>query len=163
MSNLLNSERKGFAITFEIMMCMVLFAFVCSVTIYFAEVFQTERYFADVTSSTCQEAVRYGGNASRAYRIQVKDTDIETNANRQLAYLNGAHGGKGYILSSVGGDGRYIDVSDYPDAHGNVTVRLQFQIGDYGWGNLARAFGAGGTVRQEISLPTLMQTGRLIQ
>ena len=44
----LTSDRQGFAISFEIMMTMIMVTLVCSVTAYFAQVFEMERYFADV-------------------------------------------------------------------------------------------------------------------
>ena len=82
----LDEEREGFAISFEIMMTMFMVALVVSVTVYFAQVFQLERYFADVTSSTCAMASRYGGNESKAYKIQVKISGIQEKT-RETVYI----------------------------------------------------------------------------
>lgn len=156
----LDEEREGFAISFEIMMTMFMVALVVSVTVYFAQVFQLERYFADVTSSTCAMASRYGGNESKAYKIQVKKGSIEDNANLQLQYINNTN--PGVALQAVDG-GKFISVSDYPDSANNVEVKLSYKLGQIGWGAVANIVSPDNAVVQTFKLPSLMQTGRLIR
>lgn len=157
----LNKERGGFHISFEIIACMMLFAAVVFVTIYFTELFETERYFANVTSSTCQMACRYGGNNSKAYAVQVKNGTIEDNANYQLRYIQSQQANsknKGANLVPI--NGKYISVSDEPASDGTITVRLSYKLGDHGLSWVLQKFG-NGQVNQEFKLPTLMQSGKL--
>lgn len=160
MKSYLRSDRNGFAISFEIMMTMIMVTLVCSATAYFAQVFEMERYFADVSSSTCVMASRYGGNESKAYKIQVKKGTIEDNANAQLALIN-KHA-KGVALQSPGNDGKFITVSDYPDKNNNVKVTVSYKVGNIGWGALVN-FVSPGTMQHTFVVPSLMQSGKLIR
>lgn len=156
----LNSDRDGFAISFEIMMTMIMVTLVCSVTAYFAQVFETERYFADVASSTCIMASRYGGNSSKAYKIQVNKGTIADNANKQLEYINSRN--SSISISPAGSDGKYIYVSSYPDSNNNVTVSISYKLGNIGWGALASLVSPG-SMRHTFTVPSLMQSGMLIR
>lgn len=156
----LTSDRQGFAISFEIMMTMIMVTLVCSVTAYFAQVFEMERYFADVSASTCVMASRYGGNDSKAYKIQVNKGTIEENANAQLALINA--NSKGVALQSPNGDGRYISVSNFPDKNNNVTVSVSYKLGNIGWGRLASIVSPG-VMTHTFVIPSLMQSGKLIR
>lgn len=162
MKRLMNTERSGFAITFEIMMTTLLVALVCSVTTYFAQAFELERFFADVTSSTCVMASRYGGNESNAYKIQVgSNSNIEDTANSMLIYVaSHSSGSSSFVHLNGNSNGKYITVSDYPDKNGNVTVRLSYSISPAT--GLASAFSIKNTVNQSFTLPSIMQSGRLL-
>lgn len=160
MINRLNEQRKGFAITFEIMLTMLLVTIVTSATVYFAQVFETERYFAEVASSTCVMASRYGGNDSNAYKIQVRRGTIADTANRHLAYINSVN--KAIELRSPNGDGKFISVSNYPDANNNVTVTVEYKIGGIGWAQLADILHPL-EMRHTFVVPSLMQSGKLIR
>lgn len=159
----LERDRHGFAISYEICMTMFLTAVVVCVTIYFAQVFQMQRYFADVTSSTCVMASRYGGNDSKAYQIQVgTNTTIEDNANAQLHYIQDMN--DNVRFDAVGDGGKYITVSNKPDANGMVHVKMNYRLGDIGWKalqDIVSVTPAEGIV-QEFDLPTLMQKGLLL-
>lgn len=156
----LDRDRQGFAISFEIMMTMIMVTLVCSVTAYFAQVFEMERYFADVSASTCVMASRYGGNDSKAYKIQVKKGTIEDNANAQLALIN-SHC-KNVSLVSPDGNGKFISVSSFPDSNNNVSVAVSYKLGNIGWGRLVNIVSPG-TITHRFVVPSLMQTGKLIR
>ena len=172
MKNVLNQEREGFAVTFEIILTMLLIAAISSLTIYFVQVMELERYFADVTASTCSMASRYGGSESTAYKIQVSQrasggngvgkANIQDNANYQLAYVNSKYKAiyNANVLEPV--DGKYITVSSYPDANGNVQVRLQYRIGGCSWGSLLNVMAGPATIDQTFNMPSLMQRGKLV-
>lgn len=167
-----NDERPGFAITFEIMMVTLLAATVISIIIYFIEVMNVERFFFDVTASTCTAASRYGGDKSRAYYFQVESNNngsikhaktISENADLFLSSIAARSDREtgGYVFDPV--DGRYIIVSDAPDENGYVTVQLQYRLGKYGWGAIAeRLIPDGGNIVHTIQLQTLMQSGALL-
>ena len=176
MKNYVNQERNGFAISYEICMCLMLFAVVVPMTIYFAELFETERYFANVTSATCQMASRFGGNNSKAYQIQVgKDAGtISQNANTQLLYIQNRQAAASKTKTSSGdvdysgamlvpqNGNEYITVSD-PDSDGNIEVKLSYRLGSHGWGTVGQwATGNNAQVTQTFKLPTLMQSGKLM-
>lgn len=160
----LNQERCGFAITFEICLTIMLTAAVSLTMAYFVNAFQIQRYFADVTASTCTMASRYGGNSSKAYQIQVKRGSIQSNANAQLAYINS----KSTLVHLVpGAGGQYITVSEHPDANNCVTVKLSYRLAHIGGytdptNNYTGAYDAGDRdITQTFKLPSLMQSGRL--
>ena len=157
----MDGDRGGFAISFEICMTMLIVAFVASVTIYFAQVFELQRYFADVTASTCTMASRYGGNESTAYKIQVGQGSIEDNANLMLSYLNNQN--ESVAFQTVDSSGKFISVSDYPDDNGNVQVSMAYKLGNIGWGALANIVSPSGTITMSFELPSLIQTGKLIR
>lgn len=157
----LESDRRSFAISFELMLSMLLLVWVCSVTIYFAQVFQTQRYFADVTASTCTMAARYGGNYSRVYQLQVGGGTIQDNANKQLQYLNTR-------ANPNHRDGLFdanITVSPQtPDGSGKVKVVLTYKLKSWGSGSMKalEVLGLGGKeITQTFELPSLVQRGRL--
>lgn len=157
----LDEDRGGFAISFEICMTMLIVAIVASVTIYFAQVFELQRYFADVTASTCTMASRYGGNESNAYKIQVGKGSIEDNANLLLEYLNSQN--ESIAFQTVGSDGKFITVADYPDSNGNVQVAMCYELGDIGWGAVADIVSPSNAISMSFELPSLVQTGKLIR
>lgn len=172
MNKILNQEREGFAITFEIICTMLLIAAISSLTIYFVQVMELERYFADVTSSTCSMASRYGGSESMAYKIQVSQrsgggngvgkANIQDNANYQLAYVNSKYRAiyNANVLEPV--NGKYITVSNYPDENGNVRVSLNYRIGGCSWGKLVNVMAGPATINQTFDMPSLMQRGKLV-
>ncbi len=158
--SLINKERCGFAISFEIILTMLMVTFVVSATTYFSQVFELERYFADVASSTCAMASRYGGNNSNAYRIQVAQGSIADNANAQLAYINSHN--KFVALKPIGSSGRFISVSEEPDSANNVTVTLAYRVGGIQWGALT-ALISPGEMKNTFVVPSLVQMGKLIR
>lgn len=113
-SNVLDKERKGFAITFEIMMVSLLLVFAVSVIIYFCEVMNTQRFFYDVTTSTCTAASRYGGDNSRAYQFQTREDSghgqyrgtISDNANKYLAAIQHKDYKTGAFVLDYGPEGK---------------------------------------------------------
>lgn len=159
MKNFLLSERTGFAISFEICLSMLLLTVVTSVTLYFVQVFETERFFADVTASTCTLASRFGGNDSMAYRIQVKKGTISQNANKQLHYINSLSN-QVKLVPMSGSD--FITVSSKPDANNMVTVHLAYKVGKISWGKLVNIVSPKNGIEQTFRLPSLMQNGSLV-
>jgi hypothetical protein len=158
----LEENRSCFAISFELMLSMVLLVWVCSVTIYFAQVFQTERYFADVTASTCTLAARYGGDYSKVYQLQTGADSISSNANAQLAYLDtlGTSGNRDGLFDAN------ITVSpEKPDSSGTVNVTLTYKLKTWATGSMSflEKLGLGGkTITQSFELPSLVQSGKLL-
>lgn len=169
-------ERTGFAVTFEIILTMLLIAAVSSCTIYFVQVMELERFFADVTASTCTMAARYGGSDSIAYRIQVSErvdvpngtgidqATIQENANRQMKYVSSKS--KSYysadlLVPSEAGGGDYIYVSPMVDANNYVHVNLKYKIGGCSWGSIINLIAGPTTVEQSFDMPSLMQRGKL--
>lgn len=162
MRRILDRERRGFAISLEIMLTYLLVAIVCSVTTYFAQAFEMERFFADVTASTCVMASRYGGSDSRAYKIQVgNDSTIQDTANRMLGFVASKSESSFAVVKPV--NGRYISVSDKPDSEGNVTVSLTYSIAAGAAKGPASLFRFESPVNQAFTLPSLMQDGKLIK
>ena len=156
LNDYLESDRKSFAISFELMLSMLLLVWVCSVTIYFAQVFQTQRYFADVTASTCTMAARYGGNDSRVYQLQVGGGTIQDNAQKQLDYLNNAGGNKFNAKIRV--------TPQKPDSSGKVKVVLTYKLNTWEGGSMQflEVLGLGGKqMTQTFELPSLVQSGKL--
>ena len=155
----LKTERKGFAISFEIMMTMLLVTVMTTMTLYVVELYQTQRYFSDVTSATCTMAARYGGNDSKAYRIQVPNGGtIQQNAQNQLDFLNtnGASSNSGGLFDAE------IYVANHPDDQGNVRVELEYNLKDYGWVGYAKQLGLfGERIKQTFEIPSLVQNGKL--
>ena len=163
MRRILDRERRGFAISLEIMLTYLLVAIVCSVTTYFAQAFEMERFFADVTASTCVMAARYGGSNSQAYRIQVgNDSTIEDTANRMLGFV-ADKSATSFAVVKPGGNGKYISVSGKPDSDGNVTVSLTYSIAAGAAKGPASLFRFESPVNQTFTLPSLMQDGKLIK
>lgn len=159
MKKIYKTKRKGFVITFEVMLTSFIVCVALSLLVYFAQVLQTKKYFANVAAATCTMAARYGGNASNAYNVQVNSGTIADNANKQIKYMVD-HTTRYTVLSAPGG--RYISVSDYPDANGNITVSLSYQYEKFGWGQFAEKFSPG-LITQNFSVPTLIYTGKLIE
>lgn len=166
----LGRERNGFVITFELMMAMLFVVVVASASVYLTKSLELERYVANVTATTCNMAARYGGNASKAYQVQVnKDGNvgtIEDNANAQIAVVNERFSQFG--VSFVNDGGKIISVSDYPDSNGNVRVRVSYQVSSdtsY-WGHMVNVIqSVDGSVGRtmEFYMPSLMQNGKLLR
>lgn len=157
MPKILKTERKGFVISFEVMLTSILVCVFVSVLVYFAAVLQTKKYFANVASATCTMAARYGGNSSQAYAAQVNSGTISDNANKQIAYIL-SHTSRFSVLGAP--DGKFISVSEEPDEAGYVHVSLQYQYEKFGWGQFADAFSPG-LITQNFSVPTLINSGKL--
>lgn len=122
----LNNKRNGFAITFEIMMVGLLVTFATIVIVYFSEVMNTQRFMYDLTASTCTAAARYGGNDSRAYEFQVRQsnpnasaTSISDNANKYIQAIakrtDQITGAESFVFEGAGEGGNYLTVSDSPE------------------------------------------------
>ena len=163
MRRILDRERRGFAISLGIMLTYLLVAIVCSVTTYFAQAFEMERFFADVTASTCVMASRYGGSESDAYKIQVGGSTIEETANRMLGYVASKSATSFAVVRPV--NGKYISVSRFPDPQGNVHVELHYSVAPGAARGPASLFSAAfeSPIRQSFTLPSLMQNGKLIK
>lgn len=172
--NTLSEKRKGFAITFEIMMVGLLVVFACLTIVYFTEVMNTQRFMYDLTASTCTAASRYGGDKSKAYEFQVRQdnprstaSSISENANMYITAVNEVqasitHNNQEFIFVGGGDQGQFITVSPEPEG-GYVWVELSFRFGHHGFGSIAeQLLPEGQTMTYRIYLPTLMQSGELL-
>ena len=83
-NSLINEEHAGFAITLEVMATLfMLFAFI-SFTLYFLRVMNVQRFMNTVLTSTAEQASRWGGVDSNAYRENVADNSLLNIATHEL-------------------------------------------------------------------------------
>lgn len=177
----INNKRKGFAITFEIMMAGLLATVGILIVVYLVELLNTQRFMYDLTASTCTAAARYGGDESRAYQFQVRQNNpngtayvpksISDNANKYIKAIAAREDvttkQKSFVFDGAGEDGKYITVSSEPE-NGYVWVELSFRYGQHGFGNILNMLSISDAdnptplIQYRVYLPTLMQSGELL-
>lgn len=160
----LKNDRAGFAITFEIMLTVLLVVTFMTNTVFFTTLYETQRYFADVTSSTCTMVARYGGNDSAAYKVQVANGgDIMQNAQAQLNQINGSSKFEPhiYVSKQVGTTAK----SGGSCKEGYVQVILEYKLNQNSlgpWSFLSSYGLLGRECVQTFEIPSLVQKGKLI-
>lgn len=82
-----NKEHAGFAVTFEVMFTLVLITTFLSFTLYFLRVMDVQRFMNTVMTSTAEQASRWGGVNSTAYKKNISNTPLLTTAQNQLNYI----------------------------------------------------------------------------
>ena len=146
-----NKEKHGFTATFEIMLLALLVTLFIGYIVYAVTLYNQKRYFSMVATNTCIEASRYGGNNSKAYKLEV-DTNksIADNANAALQ------------KATVPGFNATISVSDinYSTDMVNVVLTYNFLSGNQWWDTVT---GLGGSRSVSVSVPSLVQYGKLLE
>ena len=162
LKNYLTQDRAGFAISFELMLATELIVLMLVVSVFLMKTYEQEKYFAQVTTATCDMVARYGGNSSKAYKVQVGNGgDIRQNAEAILKKINenSKQGNKSSGFNAV-----FTEISNYPDNEGNVKVTLRYSYSDNGLPGVMNALGLNNSVRTiSVKVPSLVQNGRLVK
>lgn len=154
LKNYLTQDRAGFAISFELMLATELIVMLLITSVFLMKTYEQEKYFAQVTTATCDMVARYGGNSSKAYKVQVGNGgDIRGNAEKLLQAVNGG-----------GFNAKFTNISDYPNSNGDVNVTLTYSLIDNGLPEAMSAVGLTGYVKTiSVTIPSLVQNGKLIK
>lgn len=147
----MQKERPAFVVTFEVVLLIAFVVMAIVYLVYCSTLYQQKRYFSTVAMNTCIQAARYGGDNSRAYKLEVGTaSNISTNANKALE------------RALAPGFNAHITVSDISATTDIVYVTLTYNFKS---GNQALdAFtGLGETRTVTCGIPSLVQYGKLLE
>ena len=84
LNNILEEEHAGFAITLEVLATLFMITMFISFTLYFLRVMDVQRFMNTVLTSTAEQASRWGGVNSNAYKNNISNEPLLTTAQTQL-------------------------------------------------------------------------------
>jgi hypothetical protein len=80
-------EHCGYALTLEVIATLAMASMMITLCLFTVRVMNVQRYMNTVMTSTAADAARWGGNFTKAYRMNVSDVSLQDTALQQLKYV----------------------------------------------------------------------------
>jgi hypothetical protein len=80
-------EHCGYALTLEVIATLAMASMMITLCLFIVRVMNVQRYMNTVMTSTAADAARWGGNFTKAYRMNVSSVPLHKVAKDQLDYV----------------------------------------------------------------------------
>jgi hypothetical protein len=157
MKKFLTRKVGGFAMTLEILFCMVVWCIMMTSGVYIVKAQQTQKYMYNAFIQCAMSASKWGGSQTNLYTVNGRDWDLAANMQTQIRELTGQN-----VTISV-------SPKKVTTANSNITVTLTWtDFGatvsgdDSGVYNALRGLMGNRRHTLKVTMKSVVQPGKLL-